>query len=176
MTATGHPARRTRLELTEPSKPRASAPPARAAQHHHLCLVGDFNHGRYRRGKYELALYAELSIRSNRLFGELDGVGDDLATLVLLPNPQVSGYGIGGHVATSAFTTWTTVSGMFLIAASVAPQQAAASDSSEPSTPTTTPCCLRGLDISFSLRLEQRYEPTVTGHEALVPNRTANRP
>ncbi len=42
---------------------------------------------RYRRGKYELALYAELSIRSNRLFGELDGVGDDLATLVLLPNP-----------------------------------------------------------------------------------------
>ncbi len=73
--------------------------------------------------------------------------------------PQVSGYGIGGHVATSAFTTWTTVSGMFLIAASVAPQQAAASDSSEPSTPTTTPCCLRGLDISFSLRLEQRYEP-----------------
>lgn len=159
MTATGHPARRTRLELTEPSKPRAQRSPARAAQHHHLCLVGDFNHGRYRRGKYELTLYAELSIRSNRLFGELDGVGDDLATLVLLPNPQVSGYGIGGHVATSAFTTWTTVSGMFLIAASVAPQQAAASDSSEPSTPTTTPCCLRGLDISFSLRLEQRYEP-----------------
>ncbi len=50
-----HPARRTRLELTEPSKPRASA--------HHLCLVGDFNHGRVPAWKMrKLTLYA-LSIR-----------------------------------------------------------------------------------------------------------------
>ncbi|OBB64419.1 hypothetical protein A5758_20800 [Mycobacterium sp. 852014-50255_SCH5639931] len=50
-----------------------------------------------------------------------------------------SGYGTGGQVAVGVVTAWTTVSGIFRIAASWAAQIAAAFDAFEPSTATTTP-------------------------------------
>ena len=54
-------------------------------------------------------------------------------------------------------TTLTTVSGVFLNAASRAAQRVATSDAGEPSTPTTMPRGLTGADISFSLHQERRY-------------------
>jgi len=55
----------------------------------------------------------------------------------LVANQSV--YGIGGHVAMGVTTAWTTVSGMFLIAASPVAQLTAAVDAGEPSTATTMP-------------------------------------